>query len=107
MGVSENGGTPKWMVKIMENPIKMDDVGGGNPLFLETSRVVVCKDVLLEPFTSKTWGKLNPFWTEEQIFQMAGSTSTWCLFLGGQVIQRLMGSREIWRKHSSSADFLH
>ena len=21
------GGTPKWMVKIMENPIKMDDLG--------------------------------------------------------------------------------
>ena len=28
LGVSENGGTPKWMVKIMENPIKMDDLGG-------------------------------------------------------------------------------
>ena len=26
---------PKWMVKIMENPIKMDDLGE-NPLFLET-----------------------------------------------------------------------
>ena len=26
--------TPKWMVKIMENPIKMDDLGV--PLFLET-----------------------------------------------------------------------
>ena len=28
------GGPPKWMVKIMENPIKMDDLGV--PLFLET-----------------------------------------------------------------------
>ena len=27
---------PKWMVNIMENPIKMDDLGGLNPLFLET-----------------------------------------------------------------------
>ena len=27
MGVSLNGGTPKWMVKIMENPIKMGDLG--------------------------------------------------------------------------------
>ena len=27
---------PKWMVKIMENPIRMDDLGGF-PLFLETS----------------------------------------------------------------------
>ena len=29
------GKNPKWMVKIMENPIKMDDLGGP-PLFLET-----------------------------------------------------------------------
>ena len=28
------GKTPKWMVKIMENPIKMDDLGV--PFFLET-----------------------------------------------------------------------
>ena len=35
MGVSKNRGTPKWMVKIMENPIKMDDLGV--PLFSETS----------------------------------------------------------------------
>ena len=28
LGVSKNRGTPKWMVKIMENPIKMDDLGG-------------------------------------------------------------------------------
>ena len=27
---------PKWMVKIRENPIKMDDLGGLPPLFLET-----------------------------------------------------------------------
>ncbi len=35
MGVSKNNGTPKWMVKIMEHPIKRDDLGGP-PLFLET-----------------------------------------------------------------------
>ena len=28
---------PIKMVKIMENPIKMDDLGGFNPLFSETS----------------------------------------------------------------------
>ena len=39
MDVSENSGTPKWMVKIMENPIKMDDLGGP-PLFLETPTCV-------------------------------------------------------------------
>ena len=38
MGVSKNRGTPKWMVKIMENPIKVDDMGGkptilGNPTY--------------------------------------------------------------------------
>ena len=35
MGVSKNRGTRKWMMKIMENPIKMDDLGV--PLFSETS----------------------------------------------------------------------
>ena len=35
MGVSKNRGTPKWMVKTMENPIKMDDLGVS--LFSETS----------------------------------------------------------------------
>ena len=37
MDVSKNRGkTPKWMVKIMENPIKIDDLGV--PLFLETPK---------------------------------------------------------------------
>ena len=36
MGVSKNNGTPKWMVKIREHPIKMDDLGV-SPLLLETS----------------------------------------------------------------------
>jgi len=31
----KNRGTPKWMVKIMENPIKRDDFGV--PLFSEAS----------------------------------------------------------------------
>ena len=34
MGVSKSSGTPKWMVYIMENPIKMDDLGV--PPFSET-----------------------------------------------------------------------
>ena len=34
MGVSKNRDTPKWMVKIMENPTKMDDLGV--PPFKET-----------------------------------------------------------------------
>ena len=38
MGVEPKigGKNPKWMVKIMENPIEMDDLGGP-PLFLDTS----------------------------------------------------------------------
>ena len=31
MGVSKNSGAPKCMVKIMEIPIKMDDLGGIYP----------------------------------------------------------------------------
>ena len=27
IGVSYNGGTPKWMVDFMENPVKIDDLG--------------------------------------------------------------------------------
>ena len=36
MGVSKNNGTPKWMVKIMENPIRIDDLGGFPPIFGNT-----------------------------------------------------------------------
>ena len=39
MDVSKDRGTPKWMVKIMENPIKMDDLGV--PLFSETP---ICRE---------------------------------------------------------------
>ena len=37
MGVPKNRGTQKWMVKIMENPVKMDDLGV--PLFSETPHI--------------------------------------------------------------------
>ena len=36
MGVSKNRGTPKWMVYFMENPIKMDDLGGFPIIFGNT-----------------------------------------------------------------------
>ena len=32
MDVSKNRGTPKWMVKIMENPIKHGMIWGGVPI---------------------------------------------------------------------------
>ena len=41
LGVSKNNGTPTWMVKIMENPIKLDDLGV--PLFSETSACLWCQ----------------------------------------------------------------
>ena len=36
MGVFKNNGTPKWMVKIMENPMNKWMIWGVFPLFLET-----------------------------------------------------------------------
>ena len=33
LGVSKNRDTPKWMVKMMENPIKMDDLGENTHYF--------------------------------------------------------------------------
>ena len=41
MGVSKNCGTPKWMVKIMENPVRNGMIWGENPLFLETPHICV------------------------------------------------------------------
>ena len=56
--VSKNRGTPKWMVNIMENPIKMDDLGDF-PIFLETP---ICVRVSVSfndtPPRSMTWGPL-------------------------------------------------
>ena len=38
LDVSKNRATPKWMVKIMDKHIKMDDLGV--PLFLETWKII-------------------------------------------------------------------
>ena len=56
MGVSKNKGTPKWMVYFMENPIKMDDLGGKPPIFGNThtsirltgipKEIVICHDCI-------------------------------------------------------------
>ena len=73
MDVSENNGTPKWMVKIMEHPIKMDDLGGkttifGNIQVFNCSKTHSINHYFHHPF----WGKLpyfgkqpyrtNPYW---------------------------------------------
>ena len=73
MGVSKNSGTPKWMVKIMENPIKMDDLGV--PLFLETPICAMVKsryigDRLIPPLMTESLfhGYINPYyWIDEYI----------------------------------------
>ena len=36
LGISKNSGTPKWMVKIRENPIKHGMIWGGTPIFGST-----------------------------------------------------------------------
>ena len=54
-GVSKNRGTPKWMVKIMENPMKIHDLGGENPAFSETPSYI-----LTQPFGG--WSFWPPFW---------------------------------------------
>ena len=48
MGVSKNRGIPKWMVKRMENPIKMDDLGV--PLYLETPIYKDCNINILKTY---------------------------------------------------------
>ena len=65
MGVSLNGGTPKWMVKIMENPIKMDDLGGPlvsetlishTPLFRVSGCLGEAHEIELQPGNKQAWG---------------------------------------------------
>ena len=57
MGVSKNKGTPKWMVKIMENPITMDDLGGKPTIF---------GNIYIEPQIKNkkkmVWSSTKPLW---------------------------------------------
>ena len=53
MGVSKNRGTPNWMVKIMETPIKMDDLVV--PPFEETPIYLYCKSRLSIMFHPPLW----------------------------------------------------
>ena len=58
------GKPPKWMVKIMENPIKMDDLGGKPTIFgnihLDGTWLVLFKDVYFHP---EIWGRCSPILT--------------------------------------------
>ncbi len=57
-GGNSNSGTPKWMVKIIKQPIKMDDLGGF-PIFLETPKWWQLKDFW--NFHPDPWGN-DPIW---------------------------------------------
>ena len=56
LGVSKNRGVypPKWMVYFMENPIKMDDLGGF-PIFVGTPISRIFKPSLLRYVTQLEW----------------------------------------------------
>ena len=58
MGVSKNRGTPKWMVKTMENPIKMDDLGIS--LFSETSISLKMKETWFPIVVTSSTSRTNP-----------------------------------------------
>ena len=75
MGASKNRGTPKWMVKIMENPIKMDDLGGKPTIFGNIQ-------ISLE---SNSWNLQQIFITFSMLFGV--SYFKLCLiFLGGWMV---------------------
>ena len=66
---------PKWMVKIMENPIKMDDLEGP-PIFLETPPLnSVFTPVLAKnsAFQSSTWRKLKKVGTCRYLKKLLGN----------------------------------
>ena len=80
MLVSKNRGTPKWMVKIMENPIKVDDLGV--PLFSETSiylcTAYVCISTRISTLPLQIMLKLPVVWRLPVFIpQLASPRSFW------------------------------
>ena len=76
MDISKNrGGPPKWMVKIMEKPIKMDDLGV--PLFLETP---------ISHWFSERFSNLGTSGCASQVVRLVGT---------GRVVQKCHGNRGI------------
>ena len=80
MDVSKNNGTstPKWMVKTMENPIKIDDLGV--PLFLERP---VCIQEEVSPRVFPKWFYMIP----EKGF------SKWFILVTMWILLEIMGSQ--------------
>ena len=71
MGVSKNrGGPPKWMVKIMENPIKMDDLGV--PLFWKHPHLHLVHPLQVYDLNLKT----NPCWLVDDIANSISETNS-------------------------------
>ena len=56
IGVSKNKGTPKWVVKIMETPIKIHDLGCFPPLFLVQHPYVTINSWHWQYFTKPSKG---------------------------------------------------
>ncbi len=72
---------PKWMVKIMENPIKIDDLGGP-PLFLETpiclnlQQVSTLESSRLSIFMIQNW-LVGIFFAFYFAWRITGQSRTW------------------------------
>ena len=62
MDVSQNRGAPKWMVKIMENPIEMDALGVNKPIFGSTpksSSTISSSNLKTQAATSRPRGPIG------------------------------------------------
>ena len=74
---------PKWMVKIRENPIRIDDLGGNTPIFGNTHflfnkcdfpanyvSLPECKELSVSPFTSDKLWDMKVYWPTISQFTM-------------------------------------
>ena len=98
MGVSKNRGAPKWMVKTMETPIKMDDLGVS--LFSEPSKSIrnfrfAIRILVFKKIISKTDGQFRvglreeatdePTWSNWITWNFNQDHVTWSIFWETQV----------------------
>ena len=88
-GCFQNRGTPKWMVKIMENPIEMDDLGGNPPIFGNIqdhfcSQLHQSVSIYLASWVLEFPEPQNPtcFWKH---------VKQWKRFIGDEILARYLG----------------
>ena len=62
MGVSKNNGTPKWMVKIMENPIIQWMIWGVSHIFGNTRMVFADEALVIELHQNQRWFGARELW---------------------------------------------